>query len=182
MRDVFIYKDHTSGGKQTYSLDVTITSMILWLFFPPFFWGGHPTASGVAGLGIRSKLQLWPMPQLQQCWILNPLCQAGDWACMPVLQRHCWSCCATTGNPWFVISIQSFLALVGADPFLSCVLYYCKMDRMVERKGHACTLEFERPRCEWSSWPKPWTLVCHLTGLGLKMLTYEKVGAFRHHG
>ena len=49
-----------------------------------FFWGffcfcfcfsffGHLIACGIPGGGIRSKLQLRPMPQLQQCWILNLL-------------------------------------------------------------------------------------------------------------
>ena len=32
----------------------------------------------VPGPGIESELELRPMPQLQQCWILNPLCQARD--------------------------------------------------------------------------------------------------------
>ena len=29
--------------------------------------------------GIESEMQLQPLPQLWQCWILNPLCWAGDW-------------------------------------------------------------------------------------------------------
>ena len=31
--------------------------------------------------------------------ILNPLCQTGDWTCVPALLRQCWSCCATAGYP-----------------------------------------------------------------------------------
>ena len=49
--------------------------------------------------GIRSKLQFSPKPQLQQCQIFNPLCQARDQPCIPVLPRHCWSHCATMGTP-----------------------------------------------------------------------------------
>ena len=33
----------------------------------------------VPGLGMESKPQLWPIPQLQQCWILNPLAWARNW-------------------------------------------------------------------------------------------------------
>ena len=33
----------------------------------------HPWHMEVPGPGIKSKPQLWPMPQLRQCWILNPL-------------------------------------------------------------------------------------------------------------
>ena len=51
-----------------------------------------PAACGVPGPG-RSK------PQLQQCWILNPLCWARDWTFIPVLQTHHWACCATAGTP-----------------------------------------------------------------------------------
>ena len=44
----------------------------LFLFLP------CPRHMEVPGRGIRSKLQLQPMPQLQQCWILNPLCRSGN--------------------------------------------------------------------------------------------------------
>ena len=62
-----------------------------WLFFFSFF--GCPTACGVPGPAIRTKLQS------QQCQILNPMCQGGDWTCIPGLQRLLWSHCATTGTP-----------------------------------------------------------------------------------
>ena len=42
-----------------------------------FFFFGHPMAYGVSRPGIRSKVHLWPMPQLQQCQILNLPCWAG---------------------------------------------------------------------------------------------------------
>ena len=34
-----------------------------------------------------SEPYLWPTPPLQQHWILNPSCQAGDWTFFPGLQR-----------------------------------------------------------------------------------------------
>ena len=40
-----------------------------------------PVANGVSRPGIRSELQLWPVLQLWQCWILNHLCRAGDQNC-----------------------------------------------------------------------------------------------------
>ena len=49
------------------------------LFFVCVFFG-HPMAYGFPGPGTIAKLEQ-PMPQLQQCWILNPLCLAGDWTC-----------------------------------------------------------------------------------------------------
>ena len=52
------------------------------VFFPkPFFFflfQPHPQHMEFPGLGIESKVEVWLTPHLQQCWILNPLCQAGD--------------------------------------------------------------------------------------------------------
>ena len=50
------------------------------------------------GQEFRSEPQLWPMPQLQQQWILNPLCRTKDQTCVPALQRGCWSHCTTAGT------------------------------------------------------------------------------------
>ena len=63
-------------------------------FFLPFFglWG-------VPRPGIRSELQLQSIPQLRQCWILNPLYQARYRTCIPVLQRCYWSHYATLEPP-----------------------------------------------------------------------------------
>ena len=61
------------------------------------FLGG----STAYGSGIRSKPQLQPMLQLRQHQILNPLCQATDWTCIPALQSFRWSHCATAGTPIF---------------------------------------------------------------------------------
>ena len=48
--------------------------------FPFFFFlfQLHPWHVEVPGPGIKSELQLQPMPQLQQCWICNPLHQTRD--------------------------------------------------------------------------------------------------------
>ena len=53
--------------------------------FVGFF--GHPIAYGVLRPGIRSKPQLWPMLQLWQHWILNPLGQARGRTFISVLRR-----------------------------------------------------------------------------------------------
>ena len=60
-------------------------------------------AFGVPGPGARSELQLWPELQLQQHQILNPLCQARDGTCVPVLPRRHRSHCTTAGTPVFPI-------------------------------------------------------------------------------
>ena len=68
-------------------------------FFFLFLFFGHPAAYGVPRPGIRSKPLFCPMPQLQQRWILNPLCWARD---QPLSQRSrdgCRSHCATVGTP-----------------------------------------------------------------------------------
>ena len=69
-----------------------------------------PVAYGIPRPGIRSKPQMRPKPQLQQCQILNPLCQPRDWTCIPTLPRRCLSCCTTAGSPLW-ISWVDFTAL-----------------------------------------------------------------------
>ena len=41
------------------------------------FFLSCPVAYGVLGPGIRSQPQFRAKPQVQQCWILNPLCWVG---------------------------------------------------------------------------------------------------------
>ena len=62
-----------------------------WFFFHCFFFFGCPVAHGVPRPWFRSKAQLQPKPQLWQHQNLNPLCQAGDWTCVPGLSRRCHS-------------------------------------------------------------------------------------------
>ena len=53
-----------------------------WLtpFFFFFFFSflATPWHIEVPGRGTESQLELQPMPQLWQCWILNPLCRTQD--------------------------------------------------------------------------------------------------------
>ena len=63
------------------------SSFFFFFFF--FFHFSHPEAYGAPEPGIRSKLQLRPERQLQQCLILNPLCQAGDQTYISAFPRCC---------------------------------------------------------------------------------------------
>ena len=77
--------------------------------FTFFFFSflGCPMAYGVPGPGMRSELQLQPKPELWPCRILNPLCRAGDWTCVPGLPGHHQSCCTTAGTLDFHIKKNS---------------------------------------------------------------------------
>ena len=78
-------------------------------FFFYFYFFVAPWDMEVPGPGIRSKLQLQPIPQLRPCWILNPLCQTGDQTCVPVLQRHCRS-------HWAIVGTLGTAILITQDP------------------------------------------------------------------
>ena len=56
---------------------------------------------------IRSKLQLWPTPQLHQCWILNPLCQPGI---KPTAQ------CFLVAPQWEVPFMHCFMSYRALSP------------------------------------------------------------------
>ena len=71
------------------------------------FWPLH----GVARSGVRSELQLQPKLHLWPCWILNPLCQAGDQTFIPAQQRCHWSPCAAAGTS-LVIFFEFLLSLL----------------------------------------------------------------------
>ena len=86
---------------------------ILCLSKNTFILFGLPVAYGVPGPGIRSEPHLRPKLQLQQRWILNPLCWAGDPTCIPALLRCCQSRCATEGTPKntsYIFRFSSFCA------------------------------------------------------------------------
>ena len=71
----------------------------MFVFVVIFFFFGRSEAYGVPRPGIRSKLQLQPVLQLWQHWILNPLHWARDRTCGLVLQR-CWRFrCTIAGTP-----------------------------------------------------------------------------------
>ena len=74
------------------------------------FGGRCPAAHGAPRPVIRSKSQLWPKLQLQQHWIFNPLCRAGDPACVPVLPRCHWPHCAPARTPTNLFSISKLLS------------------------------------------------------------------------
>ena len=87
------------------------------IFF--FFHFGHPRAYGVPRPGIWSKLQVQPMPQLQQCWILNPLCHTRDQTCIPVVQR----CFTTAGTPLLNIFKSPFSILNTVKYFFAYFVF-----------------------------------------------------------
>ena len=63
------------------------------------FGGDRPIAYGVPQPGIRSEPRLRPKPKLWQRQIPNPMCQARDQTCVPVLPRLHQSLCTTAGTP-----------------------------------------------------------------------------------
>lgn len=50
---------------------------------------------------IKSKPQLWHVPQLWQQWICNPLCQAKDRTHTTRDNSGSLTCCTTAGTPIF---------------------------------------------------------------------------------
>ena len=64
-----------------------------------FFFFGHPAAYRVPWPGFRSEPQLQPMPSYGNMGSFNPLCSAGDWTCILVLQRGHWSYCTNLETP-----------------------------------------------------------------------------------
>ena len=86
--------DNQSPACFWFSVSKKLTSS-LFAFSFSFFSFDCSVAHGASGLGIRSKPQLRPMPQLWQYGILNSLFWARDGTCFPVLQRCHWSHCAT---------------------------------------------------------------------------------------
>ena len=93
-----------------------------------FFIFGHPAAYGVPGPGIRSKPKSQPLPQVQQCQILNPLCWPGDQTHASVLPSHCRSHCTTAG-PEAVIFLKNQIILPPSwpehPPPRHCALHPC---------------------------------------------------------
>ena len=65
----------------------------------------HPTSYEVPWARDQTQAIVSTKPQLWQCWILNPLCWAGDGICIPVLPRCRWFHCATVGIPRLTLLI-----------------------------------------------------------------------------
>ena len=88
--------------------------MTLWFWrsevFPFLSWP-HLWHMDISGPGIKSKPQLQPTPQLQQCWILNLLCWVADWNCVATATQATsvkfLTYCITAGTPIFTIFISS---------------------------------------------------------------------------
>ena len=76
----------------------TISSTFSYKTPSSFFLFGQPSSTW--SFQTRNPIggQLPPIPQLQQCQILNPLCLAENRTCIPALRTHHRSCCATTGK------------------------------------------------------------------------------------
>ena len=100
-------------------------------FFFLSFLFGCPVAYGVLRPGIRSKPQLWPMLQLCQHWIPNPLCWAGDRTCISVFQRCCRSCCTTAGTSY--CQFWRWTKRLSGARLTSCI---CK-DTMIKATSNA---------------------------------------------
>ena len=56
---------------------LTSYSFFFFFFLFSFFFWLHPEHVEVPGPGITPMLQLQPVQQLQQLWVLNPLCHKG---------------------------------------------------------------------------------------------------------
>ena len=77
---------YMTNFKMIFRDDCAVSSFFFFSFWPP-----RP--------GIRFEPHFWPKPQLQQHQILKLLCpRAGDWTCVSMLPRCCWSLCTTGGN------------------------------------------------------------------------------------
>ena len=74
----------------------------LWLCFY-LFKMPHPWHMEGPRPGTESEPELWPKPQLHQCWTFNPLWQAGDGTCTSVVSTAAavgfLTYCATVGTP-----------------------------------------------------------------------------------
>ena len=81
------------------------------------FFFGCPVAYGVPGPGIRSKPRLWPQLQLQQCWILNPVCRAGGSNLRPsALKRLPIPLCYSGNSYKVVFGFVFFFVFWGPHP------------------------------------------------------------------
>ena len=102
--------------------------VFVFLFFGPL------AADGVSRPGIKTKLQLQPMPQLQQCRIPNPLCQTRDWSYIPALQKHRWSCCASlsrNSSKYILIRLFCTVSEITEPLFISYIHFFLSVLQFV---------------------------------------------------
>ena len=86
-------------------------------FFFSFF--GHPTAYGVPKPGIRWSCHCDLYHNHSNARSFNPLCWAGDWTCVPGLQRHHQSPVAIVETPLVstLKSISSYVSVICLRKF-----------------------------------------------------------------
>ena len=70
-----------------------------WPHYFLFSFFGYPKAYGVPWPGIRSSCNCNFRHTCSNARSFNPLCQVRGQTCI-LVQRHCWSHCATAGTPW----------------------------------------------------------------------------------
>lgn len=108
-----LFNKKTTQNAYTEGAKLVGHGKFLFLSFRLFFFVfGRPVACEFPRPRIRSKPQLLPKLQLRQHWILNPLCQAGDWTCVSAFLRGCWSHCATAGTLTWEISVGNWIPVV----------------------------------------------------------------------
>ena len=101
-----VWDPYNSLGYIPILLDHMVILSILSLFFGP----PHDIWSSQA----RDQIRAAAVAMLTV--ILNPLCWAGDWTCVPVLQRCCWS---TAGIPSFNFLRKHHTVSTIASHFIS---------------------------------------------------------------
>ena len=61
--------------------EIVTSNYLDYSFLKTYLFWPYTQHMEVPGPGIKSEPQLQPVPQLWQCWILNPLSRAEDWTC-----------------------------------------------------------------------------------------------------
>ena len=117
-------------------------------FLPFFLFKQHSQHMEFPRLRVKSEPQLWPVPQLQQCWILNPLCWARDRLCHCRANTGSLTHGTTAGTPglynfshscWYVVVVFVVLSSLFPDDW-SWVSFH-----VLVRKLHIlfCELHFQ---------------------------------------
>ena len=123
------------------------------IYLLSFSFFGYSMANGVSRPRIRSQLQLWPTLQLQQHRSPNPLCWAREQNCVPGLQRHHQSHCATAATPEWLCS----------SPHVSRAL-----NSSIWHSWQFFSIDTHQPPMTWFlGWPSFFVLLLHWTLLSL---------------
>ena len=87
----------------------TVSVFIVFLFFFFFLCWSHLWHLKGPGPAIKSEPELWPTPQLHQCWILNHCTGPGTEPASPQRQAESLTNCSPEGTPiaflfvWFLV-------------------------------------------------------------------------------